>query len=521
MSNGYQSSNYGGLCSWLRTRLVLTLAGIMFMGVLLGLSLGLGSVGNFAVAAEALGFAGGSGTATDPYLVSSAEELDLVRQHLDKHFLQTSDIDLGQYSNWEPIGSLNMAGAELLPEHIDGFTGTYDGGGYAISGLRINTPDSDYAVGLFGLIETPGILRNLELVNVDIHGGDPVAGAVGFLAGGLIENVHVTGSIRGYSALGGIVGIAVGMGVMDFEEVISGLGPMTAMPESPTVSIRNSTSDASITGESAFSEVVGGLVGMAFLVGIEDSQAAGTVSGNEFVGGMAGMLFASDIENSYTSSSTHGDESVGGLVGVAMAGSLINNSQASGEVTGEQIIGGLVGLLMEGSTVLHSYSSGHVRGLESVGGLVGGITEQSSVDRSSTSSTVSGEDVSGGLAGIVMDGGSIQNSFATGSVYGDGLIGGLAGGLMQGSIVNSYAVGRVEGTEAIGGLVGYAENGSIDASYYDQDTTGQTDADKGTPLTTTEMQSQESYQGWDFVTIWSIDEGSSYPYLQEPPSKSR
>ena len=521
MSSGYGSSNHGGSRSWRWTRLVLTWAGILLVVMLFGLGPGSGSDGIVTAAAEGQSFAGGSGTAADPYLVASAEQLDLVRQYLDKHFLQTQDIDLTPYANWDPIGSLYMAGAELLEEHIDGFTGTYDGGGYTISNLTFNAPETDFAVGLFGLVEESGIVRRVNLVNVDVHGSDPVAGAVGFLAGGLIEDVHVSGSVRGYAALGGITGIAVGLGVMEFEEFIAGLDPTTAMPQAPIVSIRNCSSSASVSGTNGFSEVIGGLVGMAFLVGIEHSQTSGAVSGGEFVGGMAGMVFASDIENSYASGSTSGDESLGGLVGVAMQGSLITKSQASGEVSGQQIIGGLVGLLMEGSTVLHSYSSGHVRGVESVGGLVGGITEKSSVDRSSSSSTVSGQDVLGGLAGMVMEDGSIQNSFATGNVYGNALVGGLVGGLMQGSLVNTYAAGRVEGDEALGGLVGYKEIGTIEASYYDRHTTGQDDSDEGTPLTTMEMQRQASYQGWDFVTVWSIDEGSSYPYLQEAPSKSR
>lgn len=40
-------------------------------------------------------FAGGSGTAEDPYLVATADHLNNVRDHLNKHFLQTADIDIG------------------------------------------------------------------------------------------------------------------------------------------------------------------------------------------------------------------------------------------------------------------------------------------------------------------------------------------------------------------------------------------------------------------------------------------
>lgn len=91
----------------------------------------------------------GSGTPEEPFQVATAEQLDSVRKHLDKHFIQTDPIDLGPYietnysaDGWLPIGA-----------NVDGqrFVGTYDGGGKTISGLTINRPGIDN-VGLFGCI---------------------------------------------------------------------------------------------------------------------------------------------------------------------------------------------------------------------------------------------------------------------------------------------------------------------------------------------------------------------------------
>jgi len=77
---------------------------------------------------------------------------------------------------------------------------------------------------------------------------------------------------------------------------------------------------------------------------------------------------------------------------------------------------------------------------------------------------------------------------------------------------------RSEGTGAqqTGSLVGVNHNSeAVCDSYYDQDTTGQSDTGKGEPRPTAEMKRQGTYTGWDFDTVWSIDEGESYPYLRQ------
>jgi hypothetical protein len=95
-------------------------------------------------------FAGGTGTETDPYLVATAEHLNQVRNHLAAHFRQTADIDLGtapwnKDKGWRPIGA-STSGSP--------FTGTFDGGGFTISGLTINRPATGYQ-GLFGYTTAP------------------------------------------------------------------------------------------------------------------------------------------------------------------------------------------------------------------------------------------------------------------------------------------------------------------------------------------------------------------------------
>ena len=70
-------------------------------------------------------FAGGSGTQADPYLISTPDQLNAIRQGLDKHYKLLNDIDLSAWGDWMPIGG------EELERHGEPtpFTGSLDGAG--------------------------------------------------------------------------------------------------------------------------------------------------------------------------------------------------------------------------------------------------------------------------------------------------------------------------------------------------------------------------------------------------------
>ena len=79
-------------------------------------------------------FEEGDGTAKSPYQITTAEQLDQVRNYLDKHFILTEDIDLSGYENWEPIGmfqplSEKEEDAETANPKV-AFTGNFDGNGH-------------------------------------------------------------------------------------------------------------------------------------------------------------------------------------------------------------------------------------------------------------------------------------------------------------------------------------------------------------------------------------------------------
>ena len=83
-------------------------------------------------------FEGGTGTREDPYLIATADQLNAVRQGLDKHYKLVADIDLSNWGNWTPIGG-NPAYEYANDNARDcgRFTGTLDGNGHVISGMTI------------------------------------------------------------------------------------------------------------------------------------------------------------------------------------------------------------------------------------------------------------------------------------------------------------------------------------------------------------------------------------------------
>ncbi len=122
--------------------------------------------------------------------------------------LQNSEIGGGQ-SNWTPIGT----GANP-------FYGTFDGNGHVISDLVNTSGESE--LGLFGYAsqfegqnngtDKTATLKNLIIENVELKGDQHVAGLVGTLVYGSIENVTVRGSIKieATTHAAGVVGLCYG-----------------------------------------------------------------------------------------------------------------------------------------------------------------------------------------------------------------------------------------------------------------------------------------------------------------------
>ncbi len=209
-----------------------------------------------------------------------------------------------------------------------------------------------------------------------------------------------------------------------------------------------------------------------------------------------------------------GDE-VGAIAGFLERGTISNCHVVSGKISGDGDIGGLVGL--NGGTISGSSSSADISGHSSVGGLIG--RSFGNIYKCCSSGSVQAYQRVGGLVGYFDTSKStIENCYATGNVSGDNQIGGLIGWNYNGTILNCYAAGNVAGTGQtnIGGLIGDNYDGLVQSSFWDTETSGQITSAAGIGLTTSQMQTKNTFTdaGWDFDEVWDIAENQTYPFLR-------
>jgi len=294
----------------------------------------------FVVLPAAGRYGGGSGTASDPYLVLTAEHLCAIGAapaDWDKHFKLLADIDVGGYA-FLPLGG-----------SYGSFTGTFDGNGKAISHLHLVPTDDSY-VGLFGYVEGEHArVMHLTLTdpNVSSEFGRYVAPLVGYLHGGSVIDCRVQGArVVGDSYVGGLIGRI----------------------EQGTVT--DSAADAVVIGSSR----VGGLVGESFYGSASGCRATGEILGPGesscwALGGLVGRNERGAIAVCAAACAVRGTQYVGGLVGENMVGQ-IDRCRAGGVVAATHDVGGLAGVNY-GGIVADCYATAWVEGIYAVGGLLG------------------------------------------------------------------------------------------------------------------------------------------------------
>lgn len=446
-------------------------------------------------------FAGGSGTAQDPWQIATAEHLNNIRHSLTGHFIQTADIDLGVAPWNEGAGWSALARFDHLP-----FEGNYNGNGHTISGLCVNstvTYGSSHT-GLFG--QSTGTIQNLHLTDVDVKTKRDYIGALLSVNVGTVINCSSSGVVKNDSQkqfLGGLVGLNQG-------------------------DIINCHSSGNVSPDSYLTQNIGGLVGHNDDGGnITGCYSTANVSnGNQNIGGLVGEN-KGNITDCHSSGIISGSGSVGGLVGMSTSGN-ITNSYSTAEVSGINQIGGLVGWLLSSdgeSTITNCYSAGQVTGTsQSTGGLVGRSDGGEINSCYSSGSVTGGTYYTGGLMGSSSYSFTntvtyINNCYSSATVSGNSTIGGLVGYNQQSIITNSYSNGHVSGSATVGGMVGWSMNGIHNNCYWDIETSGQTTSRGGEGRNTDEMvypHDENTYVGWNWE-IWAADMdhtiNDGYPYL--------
>ncbi len=235
----------------------------------------------------------------------------------DINIILDNDIDLSDIE-WTPIGT------ESRP-----YTGTFDGGGHTITGLKIDKSGTDY-VGLIGCLGSGGKVQNVTLTNISVSGANCVGGIAGQNYG-TVENCSVNGTVtgKGFTDTGGIAGSNYG--------TISGC-----------------SAEGTVTG----SVNVGGIAGGSYLgVIIDGCHSTAAVSGISSVGGVLGnlgnnsFLMACYSTGNVTATITYGYAHVGGVVGINGQGTVTACYHATGEITSSvgDRIGGIAGCNDQGT----------------------------------------------------------------------------------------------------------------------------------------------------------------------------
>ncbi|MDR0872277.1 MAG: T9SS type A sorting domain-containing protein [Prevotellaceae bacterium] len=403
-------------------------------------------------------FAGGKGTAEEPYQIKTAEQLDSLRYFFgsanqNNHYCLMNDIDLTEFlqdniEGWLPIGTWSKD-----------FRGHVHGNGYKVTGLHINRPNyNDAGVGLFGLVNYTTI-DNLGVEIAEgksVEGNSNVGGLVGrFPYSSTLSSCYVNGNVKGKSSVGGLIGFTDENSIVDY------------------------------------------------------CYTSGTVSGNSDVGGLIGFNAKSDVSNSYSESDVNSSGTAGGLI--AFNTGSITKSFSSGAVIGAGTTGGFAG--NSNGEISLCYSSGNVLKHGSVcSGFVGAniiaITTGSIKSCYSTSKVViSSTDVAIGTweaGGITSNNaGPIEHCYATGKLSREGNIPsfrfcGISAFSTTTNIVSCYF--NQETTGAICGI-----------NYHDGSGIGQCLLSGNT---TAEMMQKSTFENWDFETVWDIKEGETYPFFR-------
>ena len=246
------------------------------------------------------------------YTVTTAEGLKAVADianngNLDINITLTADIDL-KGIDWTPIGI----------DYNHRYTGTFDGGGHTITGLKI-TGNDQYA-GLFGHIGSGGKVMNVKLEGVLIESDNEMSN-VGGVAGcsrGNIENCSVSGSVIGRgmnSIVGGVVGYQNGgflTGCSSSATVNAGgiAGGVAGTSDlGATLTACYATGDVTLESSGTGSYYAGGVVGSnnnssTLIACYAWGSVSGSGSGTIYVGGVTGSNDSSTLTACYHANGT-------------------------------------------------------------------------------------------------------------------------------------------------------------------------------------------------------------------------
>ena len=215
-------------------------------------------------------------------VIKTVDDLLNIKNDLNGKYILMGNIDLDGI-NWTPIGDSKSP-----------FKGEFNGNGFDISNLTINTDEADISnIGFFGVTEN-ALISNVNIIDAQITtpndfltGSSSVGILVGTARGTSFDNITVSGDVTGFESVGGLAG------TINDNSYVSKDGKIVSVNNS---SINNVHTDVNVKS----SYYAGGLVGYVedtstiecvatrFMT-ISNCSTAGTISvSEESAGGFIG-----------------------------------------------------------------------------------------------------------------------------------------------------------------------------------------------------------------------------------------
>ncbi len=358
-------------------------------------------------------FAGGSGTASDPYQIATASQLMMFRRDVaatatsDNHYILTADIYMGRKSGGASISS----GQTAAPS----FAGTLDGKGFTIYNMIDAASNPSGGMAFFGNVT--GTIKNINFKGVKFRENSCNVATLATIMSGTAENIYIDcatlkgegNASAGFATLVApgatfinctlnravllnlrVAGLASGFSANDSGKLITakncrnnadmsssgGAGGIFGVVEAnaafPGILLDGciNTGDILVSGGAYSSGFSGGI--MAYTkycksFEMKNCMNTGTIEGNKYAGGMVGYLWGSpnsfvmdtDIvfENCHNSGSVTAASTTAGYAGGMFAmiagykkhATILRQCSNTGDITGSMSTGGLVGLFNYGS----------------------------------------------------------------------------------------------------------------------------------------------------------------------------
>ena len=351
-----------------------------------------------APAAEDAPFSGGAGTPEDPYRISTDADLWELAERTNRGdareafagacYILTGDIDLGS-KNWTPIAMEGTA-----------FTGTLDGDGHTVRGLKIHATAKSGQTD-FGLVSrNQGTIRNLTISDSSIQikgSGGNAAAFAGSAFNGTFENCRTTASVEissSYCAAGicanlnkgsALSGCANSASITSTGDVgqAAGIGCYVSCP------IRDCTNDGTVSSQ-------GDAAGIAVSAsgGLQDCVNTGVITARSYCAGVVCRFSDGALNHSMNdadisllrctnSGSVSSREDPAGGIAVSCRTGLVRDCVNTGAVSSPMEAGGILAYFQQDVfgeacpefRVIGCTNSGSVTALESyaAGGICGEV----------------------------------------------------------------------------------------------------------------------------------------------------